>query len=184
MRAYVQDPNRGRPRKRTVVSSPEEQRKDISEDELEEIDRGYIDLERHRTQQESSESSAESSADDTTEDDMPPSGAPAKDGKSPSQKDKDAAAGRVVDVVMSDMSAPWEQTEGFGKRSVSNPFSRMMNTSGMAFRDHAGSMVCIPLYFASILSLRASSCTEIRTALCPDHYILLYIYILSESPAR
>lgn len=49
---------------------------------------------------------------------------------------------RMVDVVLSDMSAPWEQTEGFWKRSLSNPYYRMMNTSGINFRDHAGSMVC------------------------------------------
>lgn len=48
---------------------------------------------------------------------------------------------RVVDVVLSDMSAPWEQTEGFWIKSISNPYYRMMNTSGMPFRDHAGSMV-------------------------------------------
>ncbi len=46
-----------------------------------------------------------------------------------------------VDVVLSDMSAPWEQTSGFWKRSLSDPYFRMMNTSGMSFRDHAGSMV-------------------------------------------
>lgn len=49
---------------------------------------------------------------------------------------------RTVDVVLSDMSAPWEQTEGFWKRSLSDPYYRMMNTSGINFRDHAGSMVC------------------------------------------
>lgn len=49
---------------------------------------------------------------------------------------------KMVDVVLSDMSAPWEQTEGFWKRSLSNPYYRMMNTSGINFRDHAGSMVC------------------------------------------
>ncbi|KAL8762505.1 MAG: hypothetical protein Q9184_001505 [Pyrenodesmia sp. 2 TL-2023] len=47
---------------------------------------------------------------------------------------------RMVDAVLSDMSAPWEQTEGFWKRSLSNPYHRMMNTSGINFRDHAGSM--------------------------------------------
>jgi 21S rRNA (uridine2791-2'-O)-methyltransferase len=49
--------------------------------------------------------------------------------------------GRMVDVVLSDMSAPWEQTTGFWKRSLSNPYIRMMNTSGINFKDHAGSMV-------------------------------------------
>lgn len=50
---------------------------------------------------------------------------------------------RTVDVVLSDMSAPWYQTSGFWKRSLSEPYNRMMNTSGMSFRDHAGSMVCL-----------------------------------------
>ena len=49
----------------------------------------------------------------------------------------------LVDVVLSDMSEPWEQTEGFWKRSLSDPYYRMMNVSGMSFRDHAGSMVKI-----------------------------------------
>ncbi|KAJ6782651.1 hypothetical protein PWT90_00204 [Aphanocladium album] len=47
---------------------------------------------------------------------------------------------QVVDIVLSDMSAPWEQTSGFNVNSLSNPYYRLMNTSGMAFRDHAGSM--------------------------------------------
>ncbi|RAL07552.1 RlmE family RNA methyltransferase [Aspergillus homomorphus CBS 101889] len=47
---------------------------------------------------------------------------------------------RTVDVVLSDMSAPWHQTTGFGKRSLSDPYDRMMNTSGISFKDHAGSM--------------------------------------------
>ncbi|CAI7568246.1 unnamed protein product [Penicillium pancosmium] len=53
---------------------------------------------------------------------------------------------RTVDVVLSDMSAPWQQTTGFWKRSLSNPYNRMMNTSGNAFRDHAGSMVLSPCH--------------------------------------
>lgn len=49
-------------------------------------------------------------------------------------------SGKTIDIVLSDMSAPWEQTSGFWKRSLSNPY-RMMNTSGIPFKDHAGSMV-------------------------------------------
>ncbi|OLN86320.1 rRNA methyltransferase 2, mitochondrial [Colletotrichum chlorophyti] len=62
-----------------------------------------------------------------------------------------AKNGRLVDIVLSDMSAPWDQTTGFGVNTLSNPYSRMMNTSGMAFRDHAGSMdLCdAALQFAS-----------------------------------
>lgn len=53
-------------------------------------------------------------------------------------------ANRCIDVVLSDMSAPWEITSGLYKRSLSNPYYRMMNTSGNKFADHAGSMVGPP----------------------------------------
>ena len=48
---------------------------------------------------------------------------------------------KTKQIVLSDMSAPWEPTSGFFIRTLSNPYRRMMNTSGMPFRDHAGSMV-------------------------------------------
>ena len=48
---------------------------------------------------------------------------------------------QTVDVVLSDMSAPWNQTTGFWSRSLSDPYYRMMNASGINFKDHAGSMV-------------------------------------------
>merc|ERR1739848_372953 len=51
-----------------------------------------------------------------------------------------SSKGRLVDVVLSDMSAPWDQTSGFNMNTMSNPYHRLMNTSGVAFRDHAGSM--------------------------------------------
>lgn len=54
------------------------------------------------------------------------------------RKDED---GKLVDVVLSDMCEPWPQTSGFWKRSLSDPYIRMMNTSGINFKDHAGSMV-------------------------------------------
>ena len=46
-----------------------------------------------------------------------------------------------IDVVLSDMCEPWELLDGRYKRSINNPYTRLMNTSGNAFRDHAGSMV-------------------------------------------
>ncbi|KAI0853235.1 FtsJ-like methyltransferase-domain-containing protein [Daldinia vernicosa] len=57
---------------------------------------------------------------------------------------------RLVDVVLSDMSEPWPQTSGFSIRTLTHAY-RMMNTSGMRFRDHAGSMdLChAALQFAS-----------------------------------
>ncbi|KAK9444528.1 Ribosomal RNA large subunit methyltransferase E [Metarhizium brunneum] len=56
-----------------------------------------------------------------------------------------------VDVVLSDMSAPWDQTSGYMSNTLTNPYRRLMNTSGVAFRDHAGSMdLCAAaLQFAS-----------------------------------
>lgn len=57
------------------------------------------------------------------------------------KRDDDEPSDRTVDVVLSDMSAPWAQTKGFSSNSLSNPYHRMMNTSGISFRDHAGSMV-------------------------------------------
>ena len=56
-------------------------------------------------------------------------------------RSNDEQNGRVVDVVLSDMSAPWVQEIAWGKNSLNDPYLRMMNTSGTAFRDHAGSMV-------------------------------------------
>ena len=50
---------------------------------------------------------------------------------------------RCVDVVLSDMSEPWDLVEGHHKRTLSNPYRRLMNTSGNAFRDHVGSMVSL-----------------------------------------
>lgn len=63
-------------------------------------------------------------------------------GKKEGRAAKDAERGRVVDVVLSDMCEPWPQTTGSWINSVSNPYHRLMNTSGIPFRDHAGSMVC------------------------------------------
>ncbi|KIW14586.1 hypothetical protein PV08_07370 [Exophiala spinifera] len=47
---------------------------------------------------------------------------------------------KCVDVVLSDMCEPWDPLDGLYKKSISNPYYRLMNTSGNAFRDHAGSM--------------------------------------------
>ncbi|KAG6007666.1 hypothetical protein E4U54_008801, partial [Claviceps lovelessii] len=61
------------------------------------------------------------------------------------------AAASSVDVVLSDMSAPWPRTSGYMSNTLTNPYHRLMNTSGIAFRDHARSMdLCIAaLQFAS-----------------------------------
>ena len=57
--------------------------------------------------------------------------------------ERDKTLGRTVDIVLSDLLEPWEQTDGFWKRSLSNPYYRMMNTSGINMKDHTGSMVSL-----------------------------------------
>ncbi|CCU77904.1 ribosomal RNA methyltransferase MRM2 [Blumeria hordei DH14] len=47
---------------------------------------------------------------------------------------------KVVDVVLSDMSEPWEMIQSYWNRTLSDPYRRLMNTSGIKFKDHAGSM--------------------------------------------
>lgn len=50
----------------------------------------------------------------------------------------------TVDVVLSDMWEPWPLTAGFHMNTVLTAWKfskRLMNTSGVAVRDHAGSMV-------------------------------------------
>lgn len=88
----------------------------------EENERGYIDRERAATLGSDIESESESNVSiDSIE----------------SREHND----KVVDVVLSDMSAPWEIFSGLWKNTLSNPYYRMMNTSGNKFKDHAGSMV-------------------------------------------
>lgn len=116
VREFLRNPNRGRAQSLNHFKNADQRSQPKTDDEVEEIE-GYIDRER-------SASSHITQADGANET-IP-----------------DVAVGdKTVDVVLSDMSAPWEQTTGFWKKSLSDPYRRMMNTSGMSFRDHAGSMV-------------------------------------------
>ncbi|KAF1809006.1 FtsJ-domain-containing protein [Eremomyces bilateralis CBS 781.70] len=121
VRTYVQDPARGRPIQRGIP--PPTAESETSEERSE----SYIDMDRHLA--------AEG---------MEPMGGVVEELEQAetrlSTKEKDVAMGRVVDVVLSDMSAPWPQTTGFSVNSVSDAYTRMMNSSGNSFRDHAGSM--------------------------------------------
>lgn len=120
---FLSDPARGRPRNPNIFASEDSQESEVTEEELEERQRGYIDRERSTG---------------------PPTGP--VDGALPAEDMlKDEAKKWTVDVVLSDMSEPWDQTTGFWKRSLSNPYHRMMNTSGVSFRDHAGSIVRISI---------------------------------------
>ena len=110
---FLRDPDRGRLRRKNLFTSSEmETAGSVNAEALKELEKGYIDLEK----EESAHAAEEES-------------------------EPDSGVGWMVDVVLSDMCEPWEQTTGFWKRSLTDPYLRMMNTSGNSFRDHAGSMV-------------------------------------------
>jgi 21S rRNA (uridine2791-2'-O)-methyltransferase len=115
VKRFLSDPDRGRP-KQQLFSTHEGTR---MTEAMIDYDLSYIDLERHAND--------------------PPETVGGSKLKKRAKKARDDP-GKMVDVILSDMSAPWEQTTGFWKRSLSNPY-RMMNTSGIPFKDHAGSMV-------------------------------------------
>lgn len=145
VRAYVRDPDLGRPRKQ-ITSRTSEGR---TEEEVDDMERGYIDIERQaHLEGAGKEAFGEQAQEDIAEDD--PSARL-------SLKERDIRHGRAVDVVLSDMSEPWDQTAGFYKKSLSDPYFRMMNTSGNAFRDHAGSMV----RFTGFEGLTLADCVRI-----------------------
>lgn len=146
VRSYVKDYWRGRPRKRGMLARRGEDGEDVEqgeeggvqEEEMEKLRVGLVGL---NTAEEVDDGHvAAAAAASSPPDDMEKATKVAGLGKA-SQDELDDAEGRVVDVVLSDMSAPWDQTNAMWVRSVSNPYYRMMNTSGMPFRDHAGSMV-------------------------------------------
>lgn len=121
---FLRDPNRGRPKQQRFLTD-EGLDQPLTEEELESASTDYLELERR-------------------------SDLPLQDLEGPehpagrkSRKQTEEAEGRMVDIVLSDMCEPWEQTTGFWKKSLSDPYHRMMNTSGNNFRDHAGSMVRI-----------------------------------------
>jgi 21S rRNA (uridine2791-2'-O)-methyltransferase len=132
VRAYVRDADLGRPR-RQIASNTNE---GLTEEELDEIERGYIEIERQAHLDGAGPEAIGRPAENGGSDEQPSTNL--------SLKERDTQRGRTVDVVLSDMSAPWDQTTGFYKKSLSDPYLRMMNTSGNAFRDHTGSIVSSP----------------------------------------
>jgi len=107
VRAYVQDPELGRLRRQVSAKADE----GVTEEELDDMERGYIDIERqaHLDGAELEPIGRLAEGSDADQEDL----------SRLSVKERDARQGRAVDVVLSDM---------------------LMNTSGNAFRDHAGSM--------------------------------------------
>ena len=67
---------------------------------------------------------------------------PKKSATTKTKKKSQDTSEKMVDVVLSDMSEPWPlESPNYWKRSLSDPYIRMMNTSGINYKDHAGSMV-------------------------------------------
>ncbi|KAI4722951.1 FtsJ-domain-containing protein [Aureobasidium sp. EXF-10727] len=135
VRRYVRDPALGRARARVTMSKQgegeAEEEDGATEEDIESQGRGVLSLAQETRPKETVEQPEQQDHQPDQE---------AEQEAQLSVRKKDLRDGRVVDVVLSDMSAPWEQTTGHWIRSVSNPYFRMMNTSGTAFRDHAGSM--------------------------------------------
>ena len=148
VRAYVRDPTLGRPRKQTMSEEPD----GLTEAQVDEMERGYIDIER-QAHMEGIEVDTQAAGNESSEAKL-------------SVKERDLRDGRVVDVVLSDMSEPWDQVAGFYKKSLSDPYFRMMNTSGNPFRDHAGSMVrgwhCLCIETTADMSGLVHGCTDVR----------------------
>jgi 21S rRNA (uridine2791-2'-O)-methyltransferase len=122
VKEFLRNPQRGRLREHRSLSTDGSEQ-DTSDNGLEVASTSYFELEREA-------SSSESDVKDLYE-----------LGGRQTKAQKEMAEGRMVDLVLSDMCEPWEQTTGFWIRSLNNPYHRMMNTSGMNFRDHVGSMV-------------------------------------------
>ena len=130
VKRFVREPSRGRLRYQLALSSATDEER-LTEDDLAKSSLSYVELEKKA--------------------DLLPAGERNPDvqvGRC-SQQDNDEQLGRAVDIVLSDMSEPWEQTDGFWKRSLSDPYYRMMNTSGINTRDHAGSMVSYYVSFSN-----------------------------------
>ncbi|KAG9524649.1 FtsJ-domain-containing protein, partial [Aureobasidium melanogenum] len=137
VRRYVRDPALGRARTRVTMSKRGDGEVDedegATEEDVESEGRGVLSMAQETTTKENEQP-------DQQDEQRQQQDQEAEQEAQLSVRKKDLRDGRVVDVVLSDMSAPWEQTSGYWIRSVSNPYLRMMNTSGTAFRDHAGSM--------------------------------------------
>ena len=117
IKTFLRDPDRGRLRRPSILTSPQP---DDAQNAVSE------DIIRNTTTQsyldfERQENSEDDEADGEHDD-------------------------KCVDVVLSDMCEPWPILDGLFIKSKVNPYVRLMNTSGNAFRDHAGSMVCARPY--------------------------------------
>lgn len=135
---FLLDPERGRPRRPLFSSSPDEE--DVDDDVVAE-EPSYIDLERHMNDHDNGAAGIQSTS-PAPSSSSSSSSSPSLEQKQEQEQEQEQENDetKMVHVVLSDMCAPWDQTSGFWKRSLSDPYNRMMNTTGIKFSDHAGSM--------------------------------------------
>ncbi len=162
VKRFLRDPNRGRPRQQRFfadddgdsdgdgivatagaerLTDEELEERGLTEEELELTERGYIDMERHASADDAGHGAAATAATAAAASGRGAARWSSRQRTAAVAAAEDEAEGRTVDVVLSDMSEPWPQNVGPWNRSLSEPYYRMMNTSGINFRDHAGSMV-------------------------------------------
>lgn len=117
IKSFLRDPDRGRLRHSPLIFDTPDGHIDQSV-VLDDTEKGYLERESHIAAAVAAEEAKAQEQDEEHQD-------------------------KCVDVVLSDMCEPWDPLDGLYKKSISNPYYRLMNTSGNAFRDHAGSMVRI-----------------------------------------
>lgn len=154
--ASVRDWEYGRPRVRNFFRDKAEEEEEEEEDEV-----GDDDANEDEASQKDVKTQSGSKKAGATEGSSTPNDQSYIDMERQSDKEKSPEVPAsingegTVDVVLSDMSAPWPQTSGFWKRSLSGPYYRLMDTSGIPFRDHAGSMVAFSLRFIRVWPISA-----------------------------
>ncbi|QPG74261.1 hypothetical protein FOA43_001586 [Brettanomyces nanus] len=83
--------------------------------------------------------------------------------ESDDSKDDNSLNKTPIDVVLSDMYAPFVQISGFANATTNNPYFRMANTSGLVVRDHEMSMdLCDAALIVAINLLKQGGCSVMK----------------------
>ncbi|KAK5452830.1 2' O-ribose methyltransferase [Exophiala xenobiotica] len=129
IKSFLRDPERGRLRRPLMFGMPETTPSDdghIDQGLLEDAESGgYLERESHIAVEEAEQQHQEKTM---------------ASEQAQEQEHEHEHKDKCIDVVLSDMWEPWDPLDGLYKKSISNPYYRLMNTSGVAFRDHARSM--------------------------------------------
>jgi 21S rRNA (uridine2791-2'-O)-methyltransferase len=152
IKSFLRDPERGRLRRPLMFGMPETTPSDdghIDQGLLEDAESGgYLERESHIAVEEAEQQQHQ------------------EKNMASEQTQEHEHQDKCIDVVLSDMWEPWDPLDGLYKKSISNPYYRLMNTSGVAFRDHAGSMVSFRIScFLSTSVLELTVCARISAEL-------------------